>query len=179
MSCVLLIFAVAASIADQGNEGEEGTNQLKGNVDVSFTRVTLECPYPKISTQWKIHQKNKEKTENNIYVINDYTDQTDGLHYCQNGKETYYFFTRIKVCENCIELNVALASGLIIGDILLTLGVILIVYLCTRMKSGSATPQRSTHIRQTGAPTPPDPDYQSLNPATRNRDVYAEPSRKH
>ncbi|KAL7849435.1 hypothetical protein SRHO_G00210580 [Serrasalmus rhombeus] len=83
------------------------------------------------------------------------------------------------VCVDCVDLDMGWATAIVIGDILVTLGVILIVYLCAKKKAGPAPRQRATPGRQAGAPPPPNPDYQVLNPATRSRDVYAEAVRKH
>ncbi|XP_076833287.1 T-cell surface glycoprotein CD3 epsilon chain-like [Brachyhypopomus gauderio] len=155
-----------------------GSEEVEGTVYVSGTTVTLQCPFE--PTSWKILDKTEDK-KNQTYTIENYNEENDGQYSCKQIQDTileYYFFTKVKVCENCVELDTSLASGIIIGDMLLTLGVSLIVYLYARMKSGPAAPQRAAHIRQTGAPTPPDPDYQMLNPATRSTDVYADARKK-
>ncbi|KAF5896481.1 T-cell surface glycoprotein CD3 epsilon chain, partial [Clarias magur] len=59
-------------------------------------------------------------------------------------------------------MSIALVA--IFGDVLITAGVVLMVYFCARKKGETAAPQRATQARQARGqargPTPPDPDYQ-------------------
>ncbi|KAM9453922.1 T-cell surface glycoprotein CD3 epsilon chain-like [Salvelinus alpinus] len=78
------------------------------------------------------------------------------------------------VCENCVELDATLVTGVIVGDLLVTGGVIFIVYSWAQKKSGPAAPQKPTYRSAgRGPPVVPSPDYEPLSVATRSRDIYA------
>jgi len=49
------------------------------------------------------------------------------------------------VCENCYEMSGLMATGVILGDLLLTGAVILIVYMCVRKNTGSTQHKGTTH----------------------------------
>ncbi|KAL6471992.1 hypothetical protein MHYP_G00206420 [Metynnis hypsauchen] len=170
LTCLLLLFAVAVHADDSSFD--------TSNLYIDGTTVTLTCPGE--SPKWTKDGKTPdgEPTENALMISN-YKDTHNGLYNCTTGDKTYYFYTKLKVCEGCVDLDMGWATMIVIGDILVTLGVILIVYLCAKKKAGPAPRQRATPGRQAGAPPPPNPDYQVLNPATRSRDVYAEAVRKH
>ncbi|XP_064830514.1 T-cell surface glycoprotein CD3 epsilon chain-like [Oncorhynchus masou masou] len=76
------------------------------------------------------------------------------------------------VCENCVELDAV--TGAIVGDLLVTGGVIFIVYSWAQKKSGPAAPQKQTYRSAgRGPPVVPSPDYEPLSVATCSRDIYA------
>uniref|UniRef100_A0A4W5M8Z0 CD3 gamma/delta subunit Ig-like domain-containing protein n=1 Tax=Hucho hucho TaxID=62062 RepID=A0A4W5M8Z0_9TELE len=95
-------------------------------------------------------------------------------YYCNSSTEIYQFHIKRKVCENGFELDVILVTGIIVGDLLLTGGVILIVYSWAQKKSRCAAPQKPTsRSAGHGPPVVPSPDYEPLSVATRSRDTYA------
>ncbi|KAI4897703.1 hypothetical protein NFI96_012940 [Prochilodus magdalenae] len=174
---LILLFAVARVNSDDPKPFDKDKN-----VEIDGTTVTLICPED--SAKWEKEGKEAEgeKTENKL-VINKYTDKNNGLYHCVNSdstvsKQKYYFYTKLKVCEGCVEMDMSYSLGIVIGDIMITVGVVILIYMCAKKKAGPAPHQRAAHSRQTGAPPPPEPDYQSLNQATRSRDVYAEARRK-
>ncbi|XP_056100708.1 T-cell surface glycoprotein CD3 epsilon chain-like, partial [Rhinichthys klamathensis goyatoka] len=85
---------------------------------------------------------------------------------------THLFYLKVKVCENCYELSGLMASGVIMGDLLLTGAVILIVYMCVPKNTGS-TQQKGSKPRTTSAPPVPNPDYERLNQHTVSSSLYA------
>ncbi|XP_072547503.1 T-cell surface glycoprotein CD3 epsilon chain-like [Salminus brasiliensis] len=160
--CLLVLFAVASTTENIG---------FLDHIDyvsISDTAVTLLCPME----DGKVDPNNLNNTE-----FTSYTDQNNGLHFCNRGSEKFYFYTKLKVCKGCVEMGTGLVLTMMIGDILLTAGVILIVYVCAKRKAAPAPPQRAANPRQANAPLPPNPDYQRLNPATRSKDIYAEAKR--
>ncbi|KAL7825369.1 hypothetical protein AOLI_G00325760 [Acnodon oligacanthus] len=169
LTCLLGLFAVAV----HADDGPLGTSHLS----IDGTTVTLTCPGE--PTKWEKDRKALEKETEKALIISNYKNEDNGFYQCTTATNQYYFYTQLKVCKDCMDLEAGWATAIVIGDILVTLGVILIVYLCAKKKAGPAPHQRATPGRQAGAPPPPNPDYQVLNPATRNRDVYAEAVRKH
>uniref|UniRef100_A0A4W5Q8U6 CD3 gamma/delta subunit Ig-like domain-containing protein n=1 Tax=Hucho hucho TaxID=62062 RepID=A0A4W5Q8U6_9TELE len=148
---------------------------VEGKGDVSFwrTTVTMTCPG---EGQWydgvnQIGETTKDFTEN-------YVENKKRVYHCvylpEIGGTTYYFYFKGKVCEDCYELNPTLVAWAIVGDLLVTGGVILIVYLMAQKKSGHAAPQKPTsRSAGRGPPVVPSPDYEPLSAATRSRDIYA------
>ncbi|KAI4879547.1 hypothetical protein NFI96_030824 [Prochilodus magdalenae] len=179
--CLLLLFTDKLTVdgADQPPEFDNTTEY----VTYKDTTVELECPGldPEnlLPVTWvKNTEELPEKT--NTLVIKDYQDKDNDLYYCTRDKKfKMYFYTKIKVCNGCIEMDMTWTALLMFGDIFITLGVIILVYMCSKKKTGSAPPQRGAKGPQARAPPPPEPDYQRLNQATRSKDLYAEAKRKY
>ncbi|KAL1260380.1 hypothetical protein QQF64_008207 [Cirrhinus molitorella] len=106
------------------------------------------------------------------------TGTVEGLFTCQYKKADsaenikHVFYLKVKVCEGCYELNGLKAWGIIMGDLLLTGGVILIVYLFAN-KNTDGTQKRASNSRSLNPPRPPNPDYEALDPKMRNNAVYS------
>ncbi|XP_072546917.1 T-cell surface glycoprotein CD3 epsilon chain-like [Salminus brasiliensis] len=170
---LLVLFTAALALAEEG---------IKDGADVWIKgyKVTLVCPLD--NTDGVTWEKDKITVSNKSnYEIENYTQNKDGLYSCMNNKKThtYYFYTSLHVCKGCVELDVTLAMGIMFGDVLITLGVILMVYLCAKRKAApaSAPPQRAQRRQPSSAP-PSEPAYQALNPGTRGKDVYSDVKRK-
>ncbi|XP_007229632.3 T-cell surface glycoprotein CD3 epsilon chain-like [Astyanax mexicanus] len=175
---LLLLLAVAqTTTADYPEDTESGFQTGKEYVTFRDLDVILTCPESD-STEITWGPKNivGDGTEG---IIEDYTED-ESLYYCQKKGDTvkHFFYVKAKVCKGCVEMNKGLVIAAMFGDILFTLGVILVIYACAKKKNSSPAPQRAAHSRQPSAPPPPEPDYQSLNQATRSRDIYAEAGRR-
>lgn len=154
------------------------TVEGKGYVSFWRTKVTMTCPG---IGEWFDGTTKMDKNSQNIEE--NYDESKKRVYHCeyqydpQVGPEktaTYQFYFKGKVCKDCYELNPTLVAGAIIGDLLVTGGVILIVYLRARKKSGPAAPQKPTsRSAGRGPPVVPSPDYEPLSLATRSRDIYA------
>ncbi|XP_055735788.1 T-cell surface glycoprotein CD3 epsilon chain-like [Salvelinus fontinalis] len=153
---------------------------VEGEGDVSFwrTTVTMTCPG---NGEWYEDTNNMNKGKSIENEVN-YDESKKRVYHCEYLNDpydtekttTYQFYFKGKVCEDCYELNPTLVAGAIIGDLLVTGGVILIVYLRARKKSGPAAPQKPTsRSAGRGPPVVPSPDYEPLSVATRSRDIYA------
>nr|XP_055051384.1 T-cell surface glycoprotein CD3 epsilon chain-like [Misgurnus anguillicaudatus] len=133
-------------------------HEVQSHVTFTDKSATLYCPETEGEATWT-GDKMTPKTASELTV--EATDgEVKGTWACDANGKKHQFYIKSKVCENCYELTAGLASGVIIGDLLFTGGVILLVYLCTQRK-------------QRGAPSPPNPDYEMLNPKTQTRDLYA------
>ncbi|XP_052431406.1 T-cell surface glycoprotein CD3 epsilon chain [Carassius gibelio] len=83
------------------------------------------------------------------------------------------FYINVKVCENCYELSGVMAWGVMIIDLLITGGVILIIYFCSARNSDSK-PKKVSNSRPMNPPRPPNQDYAALDPKMRSGDgLYA------
>ncbi|KAK6295775.1 T-cell surface glycoprotein CD3 epsilon chain [Coregonus clupeaformis] len=166
----VLIFMLAI-IAVEGHKS--------GSVSFWRKTVTMTCPEgglrnkdgSSITLYHDVGDKNKT-------IIKDYVENDNRHYYCDtklsppNG--SYHIYIKGKVCENCFELDATLVVKVMVGDLLVTGGVILIVYLWAQKKSGPAAPQKPTsRSAGRGPPVVPSPDYESLSAATRSTDIYA------
>ncbi|XP_020358516.1 T-cell surface glycoprotein CD3 epsilon chain isoform X1 [Oncorhynchus kisutch] len=146
----------------------------KGYVSFWRTTVTMTCPG---KGQW--YEDTVQMEENGNKELTKNYDENKRVYHCVyddefKEKTNYQFYIKGKVCKDCYELNPPLVAGAIIGDLLVTGGVILIVYLRARKKSGPAAPQKPTsRSAGRGPPVVPSPDYEPLSLATRSRDIYA------
>lgn len=152
----------------------------EGGVEFWRTEVTLTCPGE--GTFYK-----KDKT-NVTYALTDkhefkYENGKKGFYYCKydkddpqdsDPKETYHFYVQGKVCPNCFELDGALLLMVLIGDVVMTVCVMVIIFKCTK-KKGPAGPAHtsSAPVRQRPGPSNSHSStYQELSPNTR-QDTYS------
>lgn len=173
MNGLIFIF-LHAILAVEGSE--DGPDDTKGSVEFWGTTVTLYCPssYDGIKVR-----KTNNKTQGHELEIHDYTQKDDGQYDClvSSSSQLYQFYIKGKVCDNCYELNTVLVSGVIVGDLMLTFGIMMIVYLYAQKKAGKTNSTKSVPAKPKsrtagrGPPEPPATDYQTLN--TVNRDTYA------
>ncbi|KAL0972754.1 hypothetical protein UPYG_G00194370 [Umbra pygmaea] len=151
------------------------TVEGKGDVEFWRDKVTLTCP-----EDGKWYKKDTTESQTEEAQINFQTtfDKDRGLEYsCEYEtdveKNTYQFYIKGKGCENCYEMTTTLVACVIIGDLLLTGGVILIVFLCAQIKSGPAVPQKPTSRSGGHVPVVPRPEYEPLRHGTRGKDIYS------
>ncbi|XP_051536065.1 T-cell surface glycoprotein CD3 epsilon chain [Myxocyprinus asiaticus] len=158
---ILLITAAVIEVQCQGVEfkGKSAILTCSNEPEAEWYRTTDDKP-----------EKLQEK--NITYEASAEGGIVSGLYTCKSGSTKIHFYLKAKVCENCHELSGLMATGVIFSDLLLTAGVILIVYVCAQ-KNTSNTNQRAPNQRSRDAPQPPNPDYARLNPKTVSKDVYA------
>ncbi|XP_063061650.1 T-cell surface glycoprotein CD3 epsilon chain-like [Engraulis encrasicolus] len=168
MRCYIFVFFFAAVAADQP----------KGSISISGTRLTATCPYDGATVTNIGKNPSEFLSQDGKYSENSKEPDFEKHLSCTRGTEIdLKFYIKVKVCENCYDLDAPLIVGAIVADLLLTGGVIILTYACGRRKSGSP-PQKSTANPRRGAANPsappaPMPDYQPLSDFTRNRDTYA------
>ncbi|TDH15110.1 hypothetical protein EPR50_G00028290 [Perca flavescens] len=81
-----------------------------------------------------------------------------------------------EACENCFELDSFVVGLAIVVDVLGTAFVMMVIYRYTKKKYSAGPSQASkAPARPAGhhtGPPPPQPDYEPLNPHTRNNGAY-------
>ncbi|RXN02441.1 T-cell surface glyco CD3 epsilon chain [Labeo rohita] len=140
--------------------------------EITKDSVILTCPEGQDGTvEW---YKNKVKTSIHslTYEVKAEQGTVTGFYRCEHGNVKHVFYLNVKVCDNCYELSGLMAWGTILGDVLVTGGVILIVYIFATKNSGG-TQQRASNSRSLNPPRPPNPDYEALDPKMRSNAVYA------
>ncbi|XP_031606720.2 T-cell surface glycoprotein CD3 epsilon chain-like [Oreochromis aureus] len=143
----------------------------EGNVEIWRNQVTLTCPQ---EGNW--NEEIKDNSRNQTYTFI-YTRKAQyRCDYELNlNKYIYQFYVEGNVCEDCFELEGSTLFMVIVGDLLLTIIVMVIVYRCTNKKSSAGPPQPSKAPPRSGGrgPPVPSPDYEALNPQTRAQDTYS------
>ncbi|KAJ8280220.1 hypothetical protein GJAV_G00051980 [Gymnothorax javanicus] len=143
-----------------------------GQVDFSGMEFTMTCPLEDDGNgiKWGDAAKNEFGERKTVTY-----DEKTKTYKCLAGEKFYHFYVRGKVCENCVEVNGMLLMAMIIVDLLVTGGIIILIYNCAQRKSSSAPSPAPASGRpgRANAPSVPDRDYEPLNPATRDNATYA------
>ncbi|XP_046892287.1 T-cell surface glycoprotein CD3 epsilon chain-like [Hypomesus transpacificus] len=162
MRGLILIFTLSIVAAEAADS--------RASVDFWGSSFTLTCP------------DNHFYNESTSYYQSSYSERDLDKYYCvETANEQvniYHFYILATVCENCYELDSTLVAGAIGMDLLLTGGIMMIIYLCAHKKTSGETPSKSVPAKappRSGGRAPPVPatDYETLNPQTRSKDIYA------
>ncbi|CAM5121735.1 unnamed protein product [Natator depressus] len=141
-------------------------------VVISKTKVTLTCPFEG-SVKWK--KGETIKSEAQTYEIEKYeSSENDGEYTCEASDESVKLHLKAKVCESCEELDVLTVAGVIIADLLITLGVLILVYYFSKNRKGRVGGSAGVHPRgqkMVRPPPVPNPDYEPIRKG--QREVYA------
>uniref|UniRef100_A0A8C3I7E8 CD3 epsilon subunit of T-cell receptor complex n=1 Tax=Chrysemys picta bellii TaxID=8478 RepID=A0A8C3I7E8_CHRPI len=146
-------------------------------VVISKTKVTLTCPLLPASGSnitWKKDGKDPKKGQLE-YVIEEYKSPKDAGDYtCESGTDFATLHLKAKVCKNCEELDVLTVAGVIIADLLITLGVLILVYYFSKNRKGRVGGSAGVHPKgqkMVRPPPVPNPDYEPIRKG--QRDLYA------
>ncbi|XP_018603856.1 T-cell surface glycoprotein CD3 epsilon chain-like [Scleropages formosus] len=148
--------------------------------DVTFNLQTLTLTCPKEAKSLKHKDVEIKDADINPYVVT-YTEEKQGLYECSyeedEATQIYYFYVKGKVGDNLYELDGFLVAGIIVGDLLVTAGIVIIIYLWAQKKSAAAarvSAGRSAPPRSAPrGPAVPNRDYEPLNLRTRDNATYA------
>ncbi|XP_038236561.1 T-cell surface glycoprotein CD3 epsilon chain [Dermochelys coriacea] len=142
-------------------------------VVISKTKVILTCLTENKMEKW---EKDGQVVANNkIYQIENYeSSKHDGDYTCKSKNGLGKLHLKAKVCENCEELDVLTVAGVIIADLLITLGVLMLVYYFSKNWKGRVGGSAGAHQRGqkiVRPPPVPNPDYEPIRKG--QREVYA------
>ncbi|XP_021231572.1 T-cell surface glycoprotein CD3 epsilon chain [Numida meleagris] len=144
-------------------------------VEISGTTVTITCPISGDEIDWEPTVTNGER-ENNKYIIKNH-DSSPLTVTCKeknNEKNKHAMYLNARVCENCEELDTLTVTGIIIADLLITLGVLILVHYFSKNKKGQASAGAGSRPRAQKMQRPPpvpNPDYEPIRKG--QREVYA------
>ncbi|KAJ7990229.1 hypothetical protein DPEC_G00298150 [Dallia pectoralis] len=148
-------------------------SNVEGKGDVTFWRDKIKLTCPEKGDWYKDNSLfMKDQREHEIHL----DDKVS--YYCQykeNGmtQTKYSFYVKGRGCENCYEVDRTLVAGCIVGDLMVTGGFILIVYLWAKKKSRLGEPQKKTSLLQGHVPGASDVHYEPLRLGARGKDIYA------
>ncbi|NXS23453.1 CD3E protein, partial [Mystacornis crossleyi] len=122
-------------------------------VEISGTTVTVTCPLEDEGIQWDGHPSGKRgDTEERKFIIKDH-DSTPANLSCSIGNKKRELYLNARVCANCEELDALTVAGIITADLLITLGVLILVYYFSKGRKGRASaggdsrPRGESHSR--------------------------------
>ncbi|NXE27879.1 CD3E protein, partial [Ardeotis kori] len=141
-------------------------------VEISGTTVTLTCPLPGGTITWMI-SGTKQSSNEVKYVIENHNSSPTNVS-CASGETTYEMYLNARVCENCEELDALAVTGIITADLLITFGVLILVYYFSKGRKGRASAGaggRPRGQKMQRPPPVPNPDYEPIRKG--QREVYA------
>uniref|UniRef100_A0A8C2E3Y9 CD3 gamma/delta subunit Ig-like domain-containing protein n=1 Tax=Cyprinus carpio TaxID=7962 RepID=A0A8C2E3Y9_CYPCA len=132
--------------------------------EIKEDSVILDCEVVGDATvKWfKDKTEDKEQTKT-TFEAKAKQGVVEGVFTCEFSKTDtnpikHTFYLKIKVCENCYELSGLTGWGIMFGDVLITGGVIIIIYFCAARNS-DGPPKKASNPRSVNPPRPPNPDY--------------------
>ncbi|RLV93720.1 hypothetical protein DV515_00013348 [Chloebia gouldiae] len=172
--CLPLLGLLLCAVGTTAQEDEE----LEGEflVEISGTTVTITCPLEHEAIHWELAGKEQDTKERKL-ILKDH-DSTPANLSCSfrdkkgSGKRQLYLNAR--VCATCEELDALIVAGIITADLLITLGVLILVYYFSKGRKGRASAGGDSRPRgpKTQRPPPvPNPDYEPIRKG--QREVYA------
>ncbi|KAM9113832.1 T-cell surface glycoprotein CD3 epsilon chain isoform 2-T4 [Pangshura tecta] len=156
-----LLLCVADTTAQQS--ADTTAQQSAFEVVISRTKVTVTCPFQsETGITWKKGSEQK-KGGKQTYEIEEYnSSKDDGFYECSLGDNSARLYLKAKV------------AGVIIADLLITLGVLILVYYFSKNRKGRVGGSAGVHPRgpkMVRPPPVPNPDYEPIRKG--QRDVYA------
>ncbi|NWI64221.1 CD3E protein, partial [Todus mexicanus] len=142
-------------------------------VEISGTTVTITCPLAEENINWEVTGTNpKSRSSERKYVIENHASSPANVS-CSSGAKKYEMYLNAKVCANCQELDAWTVTGIIAGDLLITFGVLILVYYFSKDRKGraSAAGSRPRGQKMQRPPPVPNPDYEPIRKG--QREVYA------
>ncbi|NXG39026.1 CD3E protein, partial [Dromaius novaehollandiae] len=141
-------------------------------VEISGTTVTITCPITESNIVWK---STLSKPDDNVrkYVIENYDSSPVNVS-CSSGDQKHSMYLNARVCTNCEELDTLAVMGIITADLLITLGVLILVYYFSKDRKGKASAGAGSRPRgqkMQRPPPVPNPDYEPIRKG--QREVYA------
>ncbi|NXN83944.1 CD3E protein, partial [Bombycilla garrulus] len=141
-------------------------------VEISGTTVTITCPIEDEGIRWDVSGRAQATNERKLVIMDH--DSTPANLSCSLGAKKHQLYLNARVCANCEELDALTVAGIITADLLITLGVLILVYYFSKGKKGRASTGGDSRPRgqRTQRPPPvPNPDYEPIRKG--QREVYA------
>ncbi|NXT45407.1 CD3E protein, partial [Pelecanoides urinatrix] len=141
-------------------------------VEISGTTVTITCPLTEGNVVWDSPGRKPGSNERK-YVI-EHHDSSPANVSCSSGGEKHEMYLNARVCTNCEELDALAVAGIITADLLITFGVLILVYYFSKDRKGRASAGAGSRPRgqkMQRPPPVPNPDYEPIRKG--QREVYA------
>ncbi|XP_027555355.1 T-cell surface glycoprotein CD3 epsilon chain [Neopelma chrysocephalum] len=144
-------------------------------VEISGTTVTITCPLTEDDVKWKSTEGTTDPSNVRKHIITDHKSSPINLS-CSSASSgtSHELYLNARVCANCEELDALTVTGIIAADLLITLGVLILVYYFSKGRKGRASPGPASRPRgqkMQRPPPVPNPDYEPIRKG--QREVYA------
>ncbi|NWS22543.1 CD3E protein, partial [Pachyramphus minor] len=143
-------------------------------VEISGTTVTITCPLTGGDIEWKSTGGKTGTSNDGKYIITDHDSSPANLSCSNLSGERRELYLNARVCANCEELDALMVTGIITADLLITLGVLILVYYFSKDRKRRASPSPAPRPRgqkMQRPPPVPNPDYEPIRKG--QREVYA------
>ncbi|NXM31852.1 CD3E protein, partial [Oxyruncus cristatus] len=143
-------------------------------VEISGTTVTITCPLTEGDIEWKLIAGKTGTINERKYIIIDHDSSPANLSCSDVSGKRHELYLNARVCANCEELDALVVTGIIAADLLITLGVLILVYYFSKDRKGRASPSPAPRPRgqkMQRPPPVPNPDYEPIRKG--QREVYA------
>ncbi|XP_072740801.1 T-cell surface glycoprotein CD3 epsilon chain isoform X1 [Ciconia boyciana] len=163
-----LLLCVVGTAAQQ----DETEAQEEFLVEISGTTVTITCPLPESNVVWELTGTKQDSSERK-YVIENHGSSPVNVS-CSSGDKKREMYLNARVCANCEELDALAVTGIITADLLITFGVLILVYYFSKDRKGKASASAGSRPRgqkMQRPPPVPNPDYEPIRKG--QREVYA------
>ncbi|NXJ85285.1 CD3E protein, partial [Trogon melanurus] len=141
-------------------------------VEISGTTVTITCPLTESDINWETPEPKPARGERK-YIIENH-DSSSANVTCKSANKKYQLYLNARVCANCEELDALAVTGIITADLLITLGVLILVYYFSKDRKGRTSASAGSRPRgqkMQRPPPVPNPDYEPIRKG--QREVYA------
>ncbi|KFQ52293.1 T-cell surface glycoprotein CD3 epsilon chain, partial [Nestor notabilis] len=141
-------------------------------VEISGTTVTITCPLTEGSISWQSPGTNGV-SDAHKYIIENHDSSPISVS-CSSSAKKYEMYLHAKVCAKCAELDALTVTGIISADILITFGVLTLIYYFSKDRKGRASTSaggRPRGQKMQRPPPVPNPDYEPIRKG--QREVYA------
>ncbi|KAK2530359.1 Cd3e [Columba livia] len=169
---LLALLLCAVRIAAQQDDTDTEV-QEEFLVEISGTTVTITCPLSEESNiAWEI-TGTKPTSRDRKYVIENH-DSSPANVSCASGGKKHEMYLNVRVCANCQELDALAVTGIVTADLLITFGVLILVYYFSKDRKGKASASaggRPRAQKMQRPPPVPNPDYEPIRKG--QREVYA------
>ncbi|XP_074383855.1 T-cell surface glycoprotein CD3 epsilon chain [Zonotrichia albicollis] len=169
--CLPLLGLLLCAVGTTAQLDEELEEEFL--VEISGTTVTVTCPVDEDEDiQWELSGKTQD-TKSRKFTIKDHDSSPANLS-CSSGNTKHQLYLNAKVCATCEELDALIVAGIITADLLITLGVLILVYYFSKGRKGrasSAGDSRPRGPKMQRPPPVPNPDYEPIRKG--QREVYA------
>ncbi|XP_076214558.1 T-cell surface glycoprotein CD3 epsilon chain [Aptenodytes patagonicus] len=163
----LLLCVVGTAAQEDDIEAQE-----EFLVEISGTTVTLTCPLTESDVVWYL-AGTKSDNKGRKHVIDNHNSSPVNVS-CSSADKKYEMYLNARVCANCEELDALAVTGIITADLLITLGVLILVYYFSKDRKGRASASAGSRPRgqkMQRPPPVPNPDYEPIRKG--QREVYA------
>nr|XP_019571839.1 PREDICTED: T-cell surface glycoprotein CD3 epsilon chain [Rhinolophus sinicus]XP_019571840.1 PREDICTED: T-cell surface glycoprotein CD3 epsilon chain [Rhinolophus sinicus] len=183
----LCLLSVGAWGQEDNEVAVDAWEQKAYKISISGTRVLLTCPEDS-GSETIIWEKNDEnvpdsRVDQQLLSVDNFSEADDSGYYScyisTSKNRRSFLYLKARVCENCVEVDLMAVAAIIIGDICVTLGLLLLVYYWSKNRKAKAKPVtrgagaggRPRGQNKERPPPVPNPDYEPIRKG--QRDLYS------